>query len=36
MHSSPLPQGIFSAQWIPTDAAGAVDRAALANKRDWR
>ncbi len=35
MHSSPLPQGIFSAQWIPTDAAGAVDRAALAAHIDF-
>ncbi len=30
MHSHPLPQGIFSAQWIPTDASGQVDRASLA------
>lgn len=30
MHSSPLPKGIFSAQWIPTDAHGRVDRASLA------
>jgi 4-hydroxy-tetrahydrodipicolinate synthase len=30
MHSYPLPQGIFSAQWIPTDASGQVDRASLA------
>ncbi|MBL9186705.1 MAG: dihydrodipicolinate synthase family protein [Opitutaceae bacterium] len=30
MHSSQLPQGIFSAQWIPTDGDGIVDRAALA------
>ena len=31
MHSYPLPQGIFSAQWIPTDASGQVDRASLAS-----
>ncbi len=30
MHSYPLPQGIFSAQWIPTDADGQVERANLA------
>jgi 4-hydroxy-tetrahydrodipicolinate synthase len=30
MHSSSLPHGIFSAQWIPTDAQGRVDRASLA------
>jgi 4-hydroxy-tetrahydrodipicolinate synthase len=30
MHSFPLPKGIFSAQWIPTDAQGRVDRASLA------
>lgn len=28
--SSSLPHGIFSAQWIPTDAQGRVDRSALA------
>ena len=30
MHTSFLPSGIFSAQWIPTDAQGRVDRASLA------
>lgn len=30
MHSFPLPKGIYSAQWIPTDAQGRVDRALLA------
>ena len=30
MHSFPLPKGIYSAQWIPTDAAGRVERASLA------
>jgi 4-hydroxy-tetrahydrodipicolinate synthase len=30
MSLSALPRGIFSAQWIPTDAGGAVDRAGLA------
>lgn len=31
MHSALLPKGIFSAQWIPTDANGRVDRASLAS-----
>jgi dihydrodipicolinate synthase/N-acetylneuraminate lyase len=30
MHPSVLPKGIFSAQWIPTDASGMVDRRSLA------
>jgi dihydrodipicolinate synthase/N-acetylneuraminate lyase len=30
MSSSFQPSGIFSAQWIPTDTSGALDRAALA------
>ena len=30
MHSATLPKGIFSAQWIPTDSAGRIDRAGLA------
>jgi len=30
MHTSYRPSGIYSAQWIPTDAKGRVDRAALA------
>ncbi len=30
MHSSSLPKGIYSAQWIPTDADGRVDRTSLA------
>jgi hypothetical protein len=29
--SSPFrPSGIYSAQWLPTDSGGALDRAALA------
>jgi 4-hydroxy-tetrahydrodipicolinate synthase len=35
MHSAPLPKGIFSAQWIPTDAAGRVDRASLASHLEF-
>lgn len=35
MHSSVLPKGIFSAQWIPTDAHGRVDRASLAAHLDF-
>lgn len=31
MHSAVLPKGIFSAQWIPTDASGRIDRASLAS-----
>ena len=31
MYQGPLPKGIFSAQWIPTDAAGRVNRASLAS-----
>ena len=34
MHT-PLPHGIFSAQWIPTDAQGRVDRAGLAAHLDF-
>ncbi len=30
MHTSFRPSGIFSAQWIPTDAQGRIDRASLA------
>jgi 4-hydroxy-tetrahydrodipicolinate synthase len=30
MHPSFQPQGIYSAQWIPTDAVGRLDRAGLA------
>jgi 4-hydroxy-tetrahydrodipicolinate synthase len=30
MTDSAAPSGIFSAQWIPTDASGRVDRASLA------
>ena len=30
MHSFSLPKGIYSAQWIPTDANGRVDRPSLA------
>lgn len=35
MHPSSFPRGIFSAQWIPTDAQGRVDRAALAAHLDF-
>jgi dihydrodipicolinate synthase/N-acetylneuraminate lyase len=35
MHPSALPKGIFSAQWIPTDASGRVDRASLASHLDF-
>lgn len=35
MHSAPLPKGIFSAQWIPTDASGRIDRASLASHLDF-
>ena len=31
MYTGPLPKGIFSAQWIPTDQAGRVNRASLAS-----
>jgi dihydrodipicolinate synthase/N-acetylneuraminate lyase len=30
MHTSYRPSGIYSAQWIPTDAHGRIDRASLA------
>lgn len=30
MSSTYLPSGIFSAQWIPTDSSGRIDRAGLA------
>ncbi|MBL9207319.1 MAG: dihydrodipicolinate synthase family protein [Opitutaceae bacterium] len=30
MPSSYQPKGVYSAQWIPTDASGRIDRAALA------
>jgi 4-hydroxy-tetrahydrodipicolinate synthase len=30
MYQGPLPKGIFSAQWIPTDPSGRVNRASLA------
>jgi 4-hydroxy-tetrahydrodipicolinate synthase len=35
MHSVPLPHGIFSAQWIPVDAHGRIDRASLAAHLDF-
>jgi 4-hydroxy-tetrahydrodipicolinate synthase len=35
MHSAILPKGIFSAQWIPTDAAGRVDRRSLASHLEF-
>ncbi len=35
MHPSSFPRGIFSAQWIPTDAQGRVDRTALAAHLDF-
>lgn len=35
MHSYPLPQGIYSAQWIPTDANGQVERVNLAAHLDF-
>jgi 4-hydroxy-tetrahydrodipicolinate synthase len=35
MHSASLPKGIFSAQWIPTDMAGHVDRTSLASHLAW-
>lgn len=35
MHSASLPKGIFSAQWIPTDATGRVDRASLASHLEF-
>lgn len=31
----PVPEGIYSAQWIPTDADGRVDRASLAAHLDF-
>ena len=31
MHTGTLPKGIFSAQWIPTDPSGRIDRASLAS-----
>jgi 4-hydroxy-tetrahydrodipicolinate synthase len=35
MTTSVAPSGIFSAQWIPTDADGRVDRASLARHIDF-
>ncbi len=35
MQTSSLPGGIFSAQWIPVDAQGRVDRASLAAHLDF-
>lgn len=35
MHSQFRPKGIFSAQWIPTDALGRVDRVSLAAHLDF-
>ena len=35
MTSSGAPSGIFSAQWLPTDADGRVDRASLAAHLDF-
>src|SRR5215217_8023295 len=35
MHSAALPKGIFSAQWIPTDASGRIDRASLASHLEF-
>lgn len=35
MHSASLPKGIFSAQWIPTDASGRIDRASLASHLEF-
>jgi 4-hydroxy-tetrahydrodipicolinate synthase len=35
MHSAPLPKGIFSAQWIPTDPNGRVDRVSLASHLEF-
>jgi dihydrodipicolinate synthase/N-acetylneuraminate lyase len=31
MYTGPLPKGIYSAQWIPTDQTGRVNRATLAS-----
>src|SRR5688500_12342217 len=31
MYQGPLPKGIFSAQWIPIDPSGRVNRASLAS-----
>ena len=31
MYNGPLPKGIFSAQWIPTDPEGRINRASLAS-----
>ncbi|MES2696074.1 MAG: dihydrodipicolinate synthase family protein [Verrucomicrobiota bacterium] len=35
MHASLLPKGIFSAQWIPVDQQGRVDRALLATHLEF-
>jgi dihydrodipicolinate synthase/N-acetylneuraminate lyase len=35
MTASAAPSGVFSAQWIPTDARGRVDRASLAAHLDF-
>ena len=35
MHSATLPKGIFSAQWIPSDANGRIDRASLASHLEF-
>ena len=35
MHPSLLPKGIFSAQWIPTDPSGRVERASLASHLEF-
>jgi dihydrodipicolinate synthase/N-acetylneuraminate lyase len=35
MSAAPSPKGIFSAQWIPTDASGRIDRASLASHLEF-
>src|SRR5437762_12293663 len=35
MHTSLVPSGIFSAQWIPTDASGRVERASLPSHLEF-
>jgi 4-hydroxy-tetrahydrodipicolinate synthase len=35
MQTTFQPSGIYSAQWIPTDASGRIDRAALAGHLDF-
>lgn len=35
MHPSSHPKGVFSAQWLPTDPSGRIDRSSLATHIDF-